>query len=277
MKEGYYLFADLHIHSIFSDSTRSPENIAQTAKNRNVSLLSVCDHGTIASYERLAAACGQYGVSYVLGIEMGAVLDGQDYHMLVYSFDPGNREMIDFIRRENEKSDRECEAMVVKMCHDYPQLSRPDYLTYNYPKESGGWKYIHYAVERNIFNTYEEAGAVIFPTYYQAGEEACSVEDFCNIVKQANGVPVLAHPGNKSPEQFASVLPDMQERGVEGIECFYPSHSKMTTEFLLNYCHKNNLRITGGSDCHGEYDKSEGFTIGFLKTPLDMLDLRGIV
>ena len=167
--------------------------------------------------------------------------------------------------------------MIVKMCCDYPQLSRSDYLAYNYPQESGGWKYIHYAVERKVFNTYEEAGAVIFPTYYEAGEKARPVEEFCNLVKQANGVPVLAHPGNKTPEQLASLLRDMQDRGVEGIECFYPSHSKETTEFLLHYCRKNNLRITCGSDCHGDYDKSDGFTIGSLKTPLDMLDLRGII
>jgi hypothetical protein len=69
----------------------------------------------------------------------------------------------------------------------------------------------------------------------------------------------------------------MQDNGIEGIECFYPSHSKESTEIYIDYCRKNNLRITGGSDCHGEYDKSEGFTIGALHIPVDMLDLRGIV
>ena len=271
------MFADLHIHSIFSDSTRSPENIAVVAKNQNVSLLSVCDHGSIASYERLADACKKSGISYVIGIEMGAMMNGQDCHMLVYNFDKDNQNMLDFIRREKEKSDKECEAMIVKMSRDYPGLSLSDYLAYNYPRESGGWKYIHYAVARNVFKTYEEAGAVIFPTYYEAGEEACSVEEFCRVVKQANGVPVFAHPGNETPEQLVSLFRNMQERGVEGIECFYPSHNKETTDICLNYCRKNNLRITCGSDCHGDYDKSDGFTIGALKIPIDMLDLKGIV
>ena len=271
------MFADLHIHSIYSDSTRSPEEIIEVAKNQCVSLLSVCDHGSIASYERLADACKKYGISYALGIEMGGMMNGEGYHLLAYSFDQNNKKMIDFIRQENEKGEKECEAMIVKMCCEYPQLSLSDYLEYNPTRESGGWKYIHYAVARKVFETYEEAGAVIFPTYYEAGEDACSVEDFCYHVKQAGGVPVLAHPGNQTPEQLASLLQDMQERGVEGIECFYPSHSKGTTEFLINYCRKFDLRITGGSDCHGNYDKSVGFTIGSLKTPLDMLDLKGIV
>lgn len=276
-RKGSLLFADLHIHSIYSDSTRSPENIAQVAKDRNVSLISICDHGSIASYERLTDACKQNNISYVLGIEMGAVMHGEDYHLLAYNFDPKNKTMIDFIQRENENSEKECEAMIVKMSRDYPQISLSDYLAYDYPQESGGWKYIHYATARKVFKSYEEAGAIIFPTYYEAGEEACPVEDFCALVKQARGVPVLAHPGNNTPEHLVSLLRDMQERGVEGIECFYPSHSKETTEALLHYCHRNNMRVTSGSDCHGDYDKSEGFTIGSLKTPLDMLSLKGII
>ena len=125
--------------------------------------------------------------------------------------------------------------------------------------------------------TYEEAGNRIFSKYFVAGQETYPVEEFCSLVKGANGIPVIAHPGNKSPEKLVSFLQDLQERGIEGVECFYPSHSNETIEICLNYCHKNNLRITGGSDCHGEYDKTEGFSIGSMKIPLDMLDLKGIV
>lgn len=70
------MFADLHIHSIFSDSSRSPENIAHEAKKKQISLLSVCDHYSIDSYERLDNACVQNSISYVLGIEMDANLNG---------------------------------------------------------------------------------------------------------------------------------------------------------------------------------------------------------
>ena len=45
----------------------------------------------------------------------------------------------------------------------------------------------------------------------------------------------------------------------------------------VDFCKKNDLRITGGCDCHGDYDKSEGFTIGALDISLEMLDLKGII
>lgn len=271
------MFADLHIHSIFSDSSRSPENIAHEAKKKQISLLSVCDHYSIDSYRRLDNACVQNSISYVLGIEMDANLNGKNHHVLAYNFDKQNKKMLDFIKRQYDKNQKECEAMIIKMCADYPQLSLSDYLVYEYPKELGGWKYLYYAVEKGIFKTYEEAGASIFPKYFEAGKETYSVEEFCGLVKQANGVPVIAHPGNKTPEELVSFLRDMQERGIEGVECFYPSHSKETIEICQDYCRKNNIRITCGSDCHGEYDKTEGFSIGSMKITLDMLDLKGIV
>ena len=57
--------------------------------------------------------------------------------------------------------------------------------------------------------------------------------NFCGLVKQANGVPVIAHPGNKTPEELVSFLRDMQERGIEGVECFYPSHNYRNMPGLL--------------------------------------------
>ena len=67
------------------------------------------------------------------------------------------------------------------------------------------------------------------------------------------------------------------KNGIEGIECFYPSHSKDITDACVRFCKGNDMRITGGCDCHGDFDQSEGFTIGALAISLSMLDLRGIL
>lgn len=166
--------------------------------------------------------------------------------------------------------------MIAKMCVDYPQLSPSDYLIYEPRKEAGGWKYLHYAVERGAFATYEEAGESIFSKYFRADPQTDSVQEFCQIVKQAGGVPVIAHPGNKDREEIFGFLRELQDRGIEGVECFYPAHSKQSTECYLDYCRRNDLRITGGSDCHSRYDRTAGFSLGDLKIPLEALDLREI-
>ena len=275
------MYIDLHIHSIFSDSSRSPENIVRLAKERNVSFLSICDHSSIAAYPRLISACEKAGISQTLGVEVGATLHGEDYDVLAYNFDIRNQAVLQFIRDQKERSDRECESMIARMSKEYPALSVEDYRVYDRPTEKGGWKYIYYAVDRGIFETYEQAGNHIFSNYYVVDPaETYPVEDLCRIVRDAGGVTVLAHPGyiyRRNPETFREFLQNMHERGIGGIECFYPSHNKEITGSCLDYCRKNNLCITSGSDCHGDYDKSEGFTIGSLKITRDMLNLKGII
>ena len=114
-------------YSIYSDSSRTPENIVYEAKNKQVSILSVCNHYTIASYERLEYACRQNNVSFVSGIEMDAILNGENYHVLAYHFDKQNQQILDFKNRQYVKSQNECEAMITKISADYPQLSLVDY------------------------------------------------------------------------------------------------------------------------------------------------------
>ena len=73
---------DLHIHSIYSDSSRSPEEIVALAKKRNVGLLSICDHATIGAYSVLPEICRDNGMNYVLGVELEVLWKGESLHML---------------------------------------------------------------------------------------------------------------------------------------------------------------------------------------------------
>lgn len=271
---------DLHIHSNYSDSSRSPEEIVSIAKNRNIGLISICDHATIKAYDRMLNSCESYNINCVLGVELSAMWENEDLHVLAYNFDKDNKDMKSLI---NKQYDIECEYIVFNMSLDYPQMSLEDYRKFEYPKEKGGWKYIYYAVAKGAAATYEEAsnfyGKYSTPNHL-SGLGLCSLQDFCSIVKQANGVSMLAHPGylyELNPNTFIKCLNDAKECRIGGIECYYPSHSANITEICVDFCKTNDLRITGGCDCHGDYDKSEGFTIGALDISLEMLDLKGII
>ena len=274
--------ADLHIHSTYSDSSRSPEEIVVLAKKRKVGLLSICDHATIDAYSVLPEICRDNGMEYVMGVELEVLWEGESLHMLAYNFDKDNEGMKAFIEKQYKAI--VCEYIVYNMMQDYPQMSLEEYRHFNYPKEKGGWKYLYYAVAKGAAKAYEEANETIYHRYgtpnYLSDFGECNMTDFCRIVRQAGGVPVLAHPGylyERNPDGFAAMLNEMRMCGIEGIECYYPSHSKDVTDACVDFCKKNDMRITGGCDCHGEFDKSEGFTIGALDISLSMLDLRGIL
>ena len=88
-----------------------------------------------------------------------------------------------------------------------------------------------------------------------------------DLIHQAGGVAVLAHPGlNRTDE----VIPGMVEAGMDGIECFHTKHSTATTERYLKLADRFHLLVTGGSDCHG-MNKGKPL-IGTVKVPYQHLE-----
>jgi hypothetical protein len=87
------------------------------------------------------------------------------------------------------------------------------------------------------------------------------------LIHQAGGVAVLAHPGlNRTDE----LIPGMVEAGMDGIECFHTKHSTATTQRYLELADRFHLLVTGGSDCHG-LNKGKPL-IGTVKVPYHYLE-----
>ncbi len=141
---------DLHIHSTYSDSSRSPYEIVDLAKKRNVSLISICDHATIEAYDVLPKLCQDNGIKCVLGVELCVLWKNESIHMLAYNFDKNNEGMADLIHKQYKAI--ECEYIVYNMIKDYPNMSLEEYENFIYPKNKGGWKYLHYAVAKGAAN-----------------------------------------------------------------------------------------------------------------------------
>jgi predicted metal-dependent phosphoesterase TrpH len=75
-----------------------------------------------------------------------------------------------------------------------------------------------------------------------------SAGEAIELIHQAEGVAVLAHPGLNRTD---NVIPALVEAGVDGIECFHTKHSTVTSEHYLELADRFHLLVTGGSDCHG--------------------------
>ena len=88
-----------------------------------------------------------------------------------------------------------------------------------------------------------------------------SVSKVVSMIHQANGFAIVAHPGKvikyKTVDEFESTLRKVVvESKIDGIECYYPTHSKEITECCLHVCENYNLMVTCGSDCHGTFQKT---------------------
>jgi hypothetical protein len=92
------------------------------------------------------------------------------------------------------------------------------------------------------------------------------IAEAIELIKEAKGVSVLAHPGASG---LNDMLPLFVEKGIQGIEVYYSAHNKETEEFYLSVARKHNLVVTGGSDYHG--DKNNERILGRSAVPYELL------
>ena len=97
-------------------------------------------------------------------------------------------------------------------------------------------------------------------------------EEICEIIRNANGFPVLAHPGwsfRNGNVDLKEALREFQKMGISGVECTHPTHSKKMSVMLENWCEAHDLMITGGSDYHGEFSDNNQL----MRIPIDKLSI----
>ncbi len=276
------MLADLHIHTSFSDGAQSPAEVVAAAVQKGLSVISVCDHDTIAAYDSLHPLCLKAGLTLVQGVELDVYWRGKTLHLLGYNFDPGHPRMAALMQKTRRQLEEISVQMVKKMLPDYPSLSVEDYDQFSYPSGEGGWKGLHYLRARGLTQALME-GLSFHQKYGGFRPEYEDIAEACRVIREAGGVPVLAHPGcwwPDMPADFVDILDDLRSLGVGGIECHYPEHTKAFTDFCAAYCHTHGLCVTCGGDGHGGFNNSPGgvvHDIGIMRVDMGELDLRGII
>ncbi|MGL5346651.1 MAG: PHP domain-containing protein [Peptostreptococcaceae bacterium] len=275
------MLVDLHIHTYFSDGTFSPEQVAKEAHKKGLKVIAVTDHNNIEAYDRLKKACDEYQIIAIRGVEIDCKYKDKVIHILAYDFDD-NKELFNLIDESRGYLLHTSVDLVDKMSKDYECISNEDYEQYEYDRRKGAWKGVHYLLDRGISDSllgglkyYKEYGC----DYIEY--DFASVEKVCETIKRANGYAVLAHPSNYfnelSKEELNSTLEDLKDRGIDGIECYYPSNGLELTNTCVEFCKKYDMIITAGSDGHGEFTKTIkdiDYYIGAVKATVEKLSLK---
>ena len=94
---------DLHTHTTASDGRCAPAELVARAAAAGVTVLSVTDHDTVAGYQAAAAAAATAGVELVPGIEITAVVDGADVHVLGYFIDVHSPRLLAFLAEQRRR------------------------------------------------------------------------------------------------------------------------------------------------------------------------------
>jgi hypothetical protein len=263
------LRADLHLHTTASDGRWPPEQLIDRVRGAGIAFFAVTDHDSLGSLAETAALVRGSGLRFLPGVEFSSRLNGQGYHLLAYGFDPENKDLRELVSANNARLTGASDEAIRLLADIGQAVSMEEYAGYSWDRKRGGWKGLNYLIDRGICSDVHEYFR-IFDEIGHPEAEFPPVDEVVDIVHQASGVVVLAHPGasfyNGVDLERLDLLVEM---GVSGLECFSFHHDEATTRGFLQYCHSRNLLITGGSDCHGGF---AGRAIGV--PPVYAADLR---
>ncbi|MEY8388161.1 PHP domain-containing protein [Oscillospiraceae bacterium 38-13] len=253
--------ADLHTHSTASDGQYAPKELVRLAKDRGIEVLALTDHDTLDGVEEAVSAGKTLGLRVIRGVELGAA-EYEHLHILGYGVTPGApalRELCEQFRTGRDRRKyRILDYLREKGCG----------LTLEEVEAMAGGNIIgrpHFAqalVRRGFVKTPREA----FDRYLDTPEYHEKVKRFkasartcLEAIRSAGGKASLAHPYQVGLEDEAleSLVRSLKAEGLDAIECFYPRHTPEQTAFYLRLAERYELRVTGGSDFHGERVKPD--------------------
>ena len=262
-------FADLHLHSHFSDGTYKPAELAAHAQRCRLAAIALTDHDSVEGCQETARECAAAGIECIAGIELTAEQDESELHLLGYFVDIHNPTLLSRIAKcQTVRQDRVRE-MVARLNRLKVPLTAEAVFALANCRAPGRPHVARALVKARLCSSLDEA----FERFLKRNRPAwvpklkMSAAEAIELIHQAEGVAVLAHPGLNRTD---SVIPGLVEAGVDGIECFHTKHSTVTSERYLVLADRFHLLVTGGSDCHG-LSKGKPL-IGTVKVPYEHVE-----
>lgn len=276
------MLADLHAHTQFSDGSFTPQQCADDAKAAGVALLAVCDHNTVDGIAPMRAACEKNGQTLIAGTEIDCLCDAFYLHVLGLGIDENNKNLRTLLKKCRDILDWMSDDLIAAMEKDGQNVSVAEYNAFVRNPAHGGWKGIDYLGSKGFNAAYP--ACMEHYAKYKIGQRAPfpQLAEVCRAVHAAGGKVIVAHPGDRlpnEPTEFLAALSLLKEKGIDGIECYYPSHSAEITRLCVDFCNKNQLNITCGSDSHGNFARTihgVAYNFGAASRPISDLQLEGI-
>jgi len=243
-------FADLHLHTLFSDGTYSPEEMVAQAQKQKLDAVALTDHDTVEGCDRTSQACAAAGIEFIPGTELTAEQDGHELHILGFFIDTRNPRLLsDMAGFQAVRQDR-IREMARKLNELNVPLSAAEVFSLANCRAPGRPHVARALVAAGLCESLDEAFERFLKKHRPAWvpKFKISAADAINLIHEAGGVAVMAHPGLNRTDQ---VIPGMVEAGLDGLECFHTKHPPSTVSHYLALAHRFNLLVSGGSDCHG--------------------------
>lgn len=280
------MIIDLHSHSTRSDGKESPTEVFERAALAGVDILALTDHDTTSGWAEASTAANRLGLGFVPGIEVTtrakvAHSGGHHFisvHMLAYLPDPKHKALAGILGDSVASREVRAKAMVELMARDF-DITWELVLEQLEPGATIGRPALADAlVGLGVVSHRSEAFESILSKHggYYIPTETTDVFEAITLIREAGGVPVIAHPlGGASDNLKRGDLPQehfelLIAAGLAGFEVYHREVPQVAREWLLGLAEKHDLIVTGSSDYHGEHGKPN--RLGENSTSPEMLE-----
>jgi predicted metal-dependent phosphoesterase TrpH len=248
------LLIELQSHSTVSDGQLEPAGVVEEAAKAGVTTLALTDHDAVAGVPEAEEAARRLGVELVPAIEMSCVHEyAEDLHICGYWVD---LEKIAPACERAQLGRRERAGEIVEnLRREGFDLTLDDAIREAGAADSIGRPHIARAAGASgdlgpFFEEYLVPGAKAFvPRKWPTAEQAIE------LIREAGGVAVIAHPywDISVPAEVEDLIRSLRP---DGIETYYPPHTREQTAHLLGLCEELGLVATASSDYHGPTHKT---------------------
>ena len=274
--------SEIHMHSIFSDGEFSTAELIDIAQKNNVTLLSLTDHDTFDGIPGFLKAAEGTGIEAFPGIEITVKFHDFNIHLLAYfkDYESIDSELLGRVKDMTEIRERRMRELIERVNGVIPKKFRDSIDFDNVKKAAEGVlarphlarEMVRLGIVSNSNQAFER-----YLVKYNVQRENLDAANAISLIRQSKGVPVMAHPGERSyslicpekgrkKENAPVLLEELKGMGLLGLECHYPYQERMgTVQYFIDLANKYDLIVTGSRDFHGFYNHQQVNIFGTTK------------
>ena len=283
---------DLHIHSTYSDGNCSVIEILKQAESLELNTISITDHENCEAYKELEQLNIKeyYTGNIITGIELKAQYADKIMDILGYNIDPDKmiqyldecygtlaREHIQEIQLEEFYKYAKQYNLKIRPIQELEWDKKRDWASivfYNeikqYEENKGKLPEDLWESFENFKQNYYHIKGKMF--YINMSKYYPSLNKIIDIIHESGGLAFIAHiyEYTSIDNKIQTLDKIIKEYNIDGIECYYSTFTDEQTKDLIEYCKRNNLLMSGGTDYHGK--SKRGINLGIGKGNLEVPD-----
>ncbi len=246
-------FANLHLHTIYSDGAQTPDQIFAKAKEQGYGALAVTDHNTITGWRAFSESAKKYDMDCILGMEANGIYANGNFHFVCFDFDSTDNKVKEYL-------DYHHEIMYVNAKAKFDSLVKQNYI-------SGiTWQDVLDDCTEPMWMCNEQIFASLvkrtemtqadYRKYFLAFRDAPveesakivyhSAEDIIKIIRNAGGVIGLAHP-----HCITKHLDELYKLGINAVEYDHPDIDERDIKAVLEFAKDKKIYLCRGTDHTG--------------------------